>query len=289
MDRSCKVFVLSGPTAAGKTGIALQLAEETGAHIVSADAMTVYRGLDVGTAKPSAELLDQYPHSCVDVRNLDEEFSVAEFCTAFDHACRDHERVLVVGGTPFYLAALVRPMADLPSANPEIRQRLEETGNLHAQLAEVDPLSAERLHPNDRVRLIRALEVYEITGVPLSLLHERGPQREPLAAPMAWLDHPDLRSRIDQRLDVMLQEGYLREATRIRAEGWPTSSKPLRSFAYRYMLQHLAGEMPLDEAVRCTKRDTWRFARKQRTWARGMKWSAITTDGALRLGREALG
>ena len=153
------VFVLSGPTSTGKSDLAVELAREFHACVVSADAMTVYRGMDVGTAKPSKDILKEIRHYGVDVRDLHQEFSVADFCRSFDDACREYDRVIVAGGTPFYVSALFRPLANLPSANPEIRKLLEGRTDLHATLSRVDPRTAARIHPNDRVRVIRALEV----------------------------------------------------------------------------------------------------------------------------------
>jgi len=284
-----QVFILSGPTAAGKTALALSLADEFDAHIVSADAMTVYRGLDVGTAKPSPAMRQRHPHSCVDIRELSEEFSVADFCASFDAACRAHSRVLVVGGTPFYLSALLRPLADLPPANPEVRAAIEARGDLHATLSQIDPASAARLHPNDTVRLVRALEVHAITGQSLTALHAAGTARAPLEAPVAWMDRTDLRERIGARLTQMFENGYVEEVRNLVALGADLQARPLRSFAYRHLIDLVQGIIDRDEAMRRTERDTWRFARKQRAWARSMGWTPQTLDEALVLGREAFG
>ena len=185
---TASVMILGGPTAAGKSGLALTLAERFDAVIVSADAMTVYRGLDIGTAKPTPEERSRHPHACIDVRSLHEHFDVTDFLSAVHHAQSTAERVIVVGGTPFYLQALVRPMAKLPPADQNIRRELETVQNLHAALAEIDPLTAKRLHANDHVRIIRALEVHAITGRTMTELHAAGPQRAPVDATIVWLD-----------------------------------------------------------------------------------------------------
>jgi tRNA dimethylallyltransferase len=284
-----RVFILSGPTAAGKTDLALSLAEEFDASIVSADAMTVYRGLDIGTAKPSAATRERFPHACVDVRNIDEKFSVADFCQAFDDVCTRSDRVVVVGGTPFYLAALLQPLARLPAADPELRIELEKIEDLHKALEEVDPRAAARLHPNDRVRLIRALEVHALTGRSLSEIHEEGASREPLVAELSWLDRDELRDRVAARLQIMMNHGYLEEVRGLLDAGWDSELKPLKSFAYRYIIAHVQGRMDIAEALRCTERDTWRFARKQRSWARSLEWIATGIDQAREQGRRALG
>ena len=257
------VLLLGGPTAAGKSDLAIELAVRHDAVLVSADAMTVYRGLDVGTAKPDAATLAAHPHACVDVRDLHEEFDVAAFVAAFDDVASTHPRVIVVGGTPFYLQALVRPLAALPPGDAAVRSRLEALADPHATLLTIDPQSAGRLHPNDRVRIVRALEV-----------HAGGPGRAPVDATVAWLDREDLRSRIDLRLELMRDAGYVDEVRWALSLPAGSSARPLRSFAYRHIVDHIDGACDLDEALRRTGRDTWRFARKQRTWARGLGWAA---------------
>lgn len=274
------VLLLGGPTAAGKSDLAVELAEQHDAVLVSADAMTVYRGLDVGTAKPSPEILARHPHACINVREVGEAFAVADFVDAVDLALRRHPRVIVVGGTPFYLQAMARPLASLPPADPTVRAQLESLPDPHASLAVVDPASASRLHPNDRVRVIRALEVHAITGRTLTELHAAGPRRAPFDVTVAWLDRAELRTRIDHRLQMMREAGYVAEVRRVLAQPGARATKPLRSFAYRHMVDHVDGRISLDEALRRTARDTWRFARKQRTWARGLGWEPIHADAA---------
>lgn len=283
------VLLLGGPTAAGKSDLAVELAERHGAVLVSADAMTVYRGLDVGTAKPPADVLAAWPHACVDVRDLHEDFDVAEFVSEVDAAVARAGRVVVVGGTPFYLQALVRPLAALPPGDPDVRQRLEALDDPHGMLRDIDPDSAARLHPNDRVRIVRALEVHAITGRTLTELHAAGPRRPPLDATVAWLDRPDLRERIDLRLGMMRDQGYVEETAWALGQPGGREAKPLRSFAYRHLVAHVDGALDLDEAIRRTARDTWRFARKQRTWARGLGWQPIDPDAARRRAAAAFG
>ena len=270
------VIVIGGPTAVGKSSLALEIAKVWDAVIVSADAMTVYRGLDIGTAKPSTTELENIKHYCINTRDIDEEYSVGEFVKDVDFVRREHPRVVIAGGTPYYLAALLRPMAPLPEGRPEIRAKLEKEGQLHQRLAEVDPISAQRLHPNDKVRLIRALEVYEITGRPLSEVQRDPPIRKPLDAPFYWLSRDDLRPAIGQRIQKMLQEGYLEECQRIISEGWSLDEKPLKSFAYRYFLQCAQGNISLAEAVSLTEVGTWHLARKQKTWSRNMGWKPMS-------------
>lgn len=275
------VLIIGGPTATGKSAAALQVAERYGAVIVSADAMTVYRHMDIGTAKPAPSTLARYPHRCIDVREPDEEFTVGDFVEAVEQAQREHEHVVVAGGTPFYLAALVRPHAPMPQGDPVVRAQLEALADPHARLAVVDPQSAQRLHRNDRVRVVRALEVFALTGTPMSELQRRPPARPPLAAEVVWLDREGLRARIDQRLASMLEAGYRDEVAGLLQAGWSADLKPMKSFAYRHLVAHLCDDIELDEAIRRTARDTWRLARKQRTWARGMGWLPGTVDAVL--------
>ena len=164
------VLLIGGPTAAGKSGLAIEIAEAYGAVVVSADAMTVYRGLDIGTAKPTPQERERVAHHCIDVRELHEEFNVSDFVAEVDRVRGSNPRVIIAGGTPFYLAALVRPMAVLPAPDPQIRSELEALGDPWGLLSQVDPVMAQKLHPNDRVRVVRALEVFRITGSPMSVV-----------------------------------------------------------------------------------------------------------------------
>lgn len=277
------VLLLGGVTAAGKSALAQELAETWGAALVSADAMTVYRGLDVGTAKPSLEERARVPTYGIDVCDLDEAFDVAAFLATVAEARAAHERVIVVGGTPFYLQALVRPMADLPPPDPAVRAELEALEDPHGRLAAVDPEAAARLHPNDRVRIVRALEVHALTGRTQTELHAEGPAEPPVPARIAWLDREDLAERIGRRLEEMVARGYVAETRGILAAGWSRELKPLRSFSYRHLVAHVLDGLDLDEALRRTARDTRRFSRKQRTWARGLGWSETSPEAVRRL------
>lgn len=289
VDTAPPVLLIGGPTAAGKSGLALELAEAYGAEVISADAMTVWRGLDVGTAKPTATERARVRHHCIDVRDLHEEFNVSDFVEAVDRVRALAGRVIIAGGTPFYLAALVRPMAVLPAPDPAMRAVLEQLDAPWTELEAVDPVLAAKLHPNDRVRIIRALEVQRITGRPMSEVQNGPPARPPLAAEVVWLDRPDLRPRITQRIEAMVGAGYVEETARVLDKGVPTDHRVLRSFAYRHLVEHLTGDLPLPEAIRRTDRDTWRLARKQRTWARGLGWTAGTPEDARRAAERLWG
>jgi tRNA dimethylallyltransferase len=258
-------LVIGGTTASGKSSLAIELAQLYKAVIISADAMTVYRGLDVGTAKPSAKELESVPHLGIDIRNIDQECDVSSFCSLVDEAKKEHENLIIVGGTTFWLSALVRPLANLPASVPSIRNQLAELEDPHTALLEVDPDAAARLHPNDRVRIVRALEVHTLSGKTQTQLHAEGAEYQPIDAEIAWLDHSDLAERIHLRVLEMVKDGYVKEVSTVLGAGWSPNSKPLRSFSYKHMFDHLNGDVDIEEALRRTERDTRYFAKKQRT------------------------
>lgn len=290
-----RLLIIGGPTAAGKTAAAIQVACQWGAAIVSADAMMVYRGMDIGTAKPPPSVLRRYPHAAVDVRDPNQEWTVADFTATVEAVAAAHERVVVVGGTPFYLSALIQPLAKLPAADPGLRAQLEALDDLHGALAAVDPESAARLHPNDRVRLVRALEVYHLSGRPLSvhLAEDQAARaaRGPSSVPVVWMDRDpaELDARIEARLVRMMERGYLDEVRRLLDAGYGRGLKPMKSLGYEHLSAHLAGELSLEEAVRRTGRDTRRLARKQRTWSRSMGWAPGTRADVLRAAGDLFG
>lgn len=283
------VLIIAGPTAAGKTDAALEVARRFDVALVSADAMQVYRGMDIGTAKPDADTLARFPHACIDVRDPDQDFSVADFTREVQRVRRTARGVVVVGGTTFWLASLVQPLADLPEADAELRAELEALDDPHARLVAVDPVAAERLHPNDRVRIVRALEVHALSGRTLTELWAEGPGRAAIDAPVTWLDHDDLRPRLGRRLDQMMAQGYLDEVRGLVERGYGLEHKPMRSLGYRHLGDHIRQGLPLDEAVRRTERDTWRLARKQRTRGRGMDWQRGDLDDVLRAAERLFG
>lgn len=270
------ILVLGGPTAAGKTDAAMAVADIFGARLVSADAMQVYRRMDIGTAKPSPDELARYPHACIDIREPTESFSAQDFADEADAVIAAGGPVCVVGGTSFYLRALLVGLAPTPPVDPELRARLSALDDPHAELARVDPALAAELHPNDRVRVVRGLEVFHQTGRPFSAIREEhrlaGPRHE---AVRLWLDRDDLDARIDLRVDLMMERGYLAEVEALLAEGVPRDAKPMRSLGYRHLADHLLDGLELDEAVRRTKRDTRKFARKQRTFLKGLGFKRI--------------
>ncbi len=260
--------MITGPTGAGKSDLALAIARRFGAVIVSMDAMQVYRGFDIGTAK--LPLGDRDPalggveHACIDVIDWDGSFSAASFAATVEAQTRP---VVMCGGSTFYLRAWEQGLVEAPAADPVLRARLEALDDPHAALLSVDPVLAARLHPNDKVRLVRGLEYHAQTGRPLSEAHAQDPKvRRP--ATVIWIDRDDLYDRLDQRVLDMMEAGYLEEVRGLLARGVPPNAKPMQTLGYKHLAAHLLGECSLDEAIRQTQRDTRHFARKQRSFLR---------------------
>jgi len=274
-----KLLVIVGPTASGKSALALRLAQQLGAEIVNADSMQVYRGMDIGTAKPSPEERAQVPHHLLDVADPDRLFSAADFAEAADAAIADitarGKRAIVVGGTGLYIRALLKGLVDSPSGAGEIRAALQEeaarVGNeaMLEQLRQVDPDAAARMHPNNLVRIIRALEVYRMTGIPLSRYqqeHDFGGERYRTLQIGIKVDRAELYRRIECRVDAMVANGLEGEVRQLLAAGWDRELKAMRSIGYKEMVAWLTGECTQDEAVALIKRDTRRYAKRQLTW-----------------------
>ncbi|MEC7242687.1 MAG: tRNA (adenosine(37)-N6)-dimethylallyltransferase MiaA [Myxococcota bacterium] len=268
-----KILILGGPTSAGKTAASLALADEWRPRIVSADAMQIYRGMDIGTGKLGPEWLERYPHAGIDVRNPEEEFNAVDFAELADReieqAAAQNQPVVIVGGTGLYFRALLTGFVEAPSGGMELRKELEALEAPHEALRRVDPDLARRLHPNDTVRIVRGLEVHRLTGVPLSQLHDEHRPKPRYEAVCLSLDRPDLDERIDRRVHQMMEDGYLAEVERLLNAGYhPKHTKPMRSLGYRHLSEHLTDGLGLDEAIRRTQRDTRKFARRQRKMIR---------------------
>ncbi len=274
-----KLLIICGPTASGKSELALRLAHDLDAEIVNADSMQIYSWLDVGTAKPTPEQQAEIRHHLIDVANPAELFSAADFCAAADAAIRDiisrGKRVVVAGGTGLYLRALVKGLVDSPSGEGELREALQdESGRIGNEamlekLRQVDPELAAGLHPNNLVRIIRALEVYQLTGMPLSdyqKKHAFATRRYEALQIGISVDRSVLYERIDDRVERMLASGLLEEVRSLLAAGYGRDIKPLRSIGYKEAVAHLAGEISAEEAVRLIKRNTRHYAKRQLTW-----------------------
>jgi tRNA dimethylallyltransferase len=262
-------LVITGPTAAGKSAVAMEICARWGATLVAMDAMTVYRGMDIGTAKPSAEDQARVRHEGLDVRAPSETFSAADFAVLAEAVIERGAPVVLCGGAPFYLRAFLDGLVPTAPVDLALRAELQTLPDPHAALAAVDPVLAARLHPNDHVRIVRGLEVHRLMGVTLSSLHATD-QGERRAAEVVWVDHPELNARIDARVGGMMEAGYLEEVRGLLAAGVPREAKSMQSLGYRFLAAHLAGELPLEEAVALTARASRQFARKQRTFLRGL-------------------
>jgi tRNA dimethylallyltransferase len=267
-----KLLVLAGPTAVGKTAAAVHVACVWKARLISADAMQVYRGMDIGTGKAPVSVLNRYPHAGVDIREPHQEFNAVDFAEMADEVITgswaEGVPVVVVGGTAFYLRALLSGLVDAPSGDPALREELERLPDPHRALEAVDPVTAARLHPHDRVRVIRALEVYRLSGQPLSEFHAQHAPEPRYPAICLWLDRDDLDARIDARVLRMVSRGYVGEV-RALVEAGARETRPMQSLGYRHMAAHLDG-LALEEAIRLTQRDTRKYARRQRGMIRSL-------------------
>lgn len=276
-------WFLTGPTAAGKTAVGIELAKLIDAEILSLDSMALYRGMDVGTAKPTLDERARVPHHLLDLIEPHEEYSVAQYVEAagqcVDEIERRGRRPLFVGGTPLYLKALLRGLFEGPPADPPLRRRLEEQArqegseSLHRRLARVDPVAANRLHPNDTRRLVRALEVFEKTGRPISQFQQQFDTGRPAEQCRVFvLDWPraELRERIDHRVDRMFAGGLVEEVRRLLAKDTSIGKTARQAVGYRETIEHLENQRGIEETVALVKTRTWQLARRQGTWFRSL-------------------
>jgi tRNA dimethylallyltransferase len=274
-----RVVAILGPTASGKSALGLALAQQLGGEILCCDSMQVYRGLDVGTAKPTAAEQALVPHHLLDLVSPAEPFHAARWAGLARQSIAEvtarGRLPIIVGGTGLYHRALVRGLFQAPPSDAAIRARHEAEAAalgvpaLHARLQGIDPMAAARILPNDLLRISRALEVYEQTGVPLSELHRRAQPPAPLQLFALVLDPalPELRRRIEARVDDMVAQGFVDEVRRLHAAGF-AATRALAGLGYRQLGLHLEGRASLAEAVAETKRATVAYARRQRTWFR---------------------
>lgn len=273
------LVVIVGPTAVGKTGLALRLAEDLRAEIVSADSRQVYRGMDIGTDKPTAEERQRVPHHLVDIVDPDEEFTLAQYqdmaYAAIGHVLTRGRVPLLVGGTGLYIKAVVEGW-DIPRVRPnealrtELYREAEVKGGmaLHARLRQVDPAAAEKIDPRNVRRVIRALEVYLETGRPISELQRRKPSPYRVLQIGLTMERAVLYQRIDQRIDRMIERGLVEEVRKLGEQGYGYDLPAMSGLGYRQIGCYLRGEISLEEAVRLIKRDTRRFVRQQYNWFR---------------------
>jgi tRNA dimethylallyltransferase len=297
-----RLVVLVGPTAVGKTAVALELARGFDAEIVGADSVQMYRLLDVGSAKPSADERRAAVHHLIDVLWPDQECSAADFAVMADAAIADiharGRRVLVAGGTGLYLRALLQGLFEISPEDTAAARRIrvellareaDRPGSLYARLQEVDPEAADRISPADVLRQSRALEVFEATGKTISQLQGDGRFQPRYQHLIVGLDRPrdELYERIDRRGRAMLSGGLFREVLKILERGYDPDLTPLRSLGYRHCLDLLRGRLGREEMERTFLRDTRRYAKRQLTWFRKNDniWWSHPDDSAAVIGR----
>ncbi|MDB2318285.1 tRNA (adenosine(37)-N6)-dimethylallyltransferase MiaA [bacterium] len=278
-----KCWFLTGATASGKTKVSLELARILDAEIISLDSMAIYRGMDIGTAKPDSAQRSAVAHHLIDIVDPPESFSVSEYRDSALSKIREiHEsgkQVLFVGGTALYLKALLRGLFEGPPADwdfrKEIEQEIENSGAefLHQRLAMIDPVSAHKLHENDHRRIIRALEVYKQTGKPIShwqMQFDEGRQADQCRVFTIRHDRPVLHQRIEARVEAMFSEGLVDEVRGL-LERWSDIGKTAsQAVGYREVIDFLSDKMTMEETVERVRVRTRKFARHQETWFRGM-------------------
>lgn len=282
--------LIMGPTGAGKTDLALRLAANYPIEIISVDSALVYRGMDIGTGKPSREELERFPHHLVDILDPSQAYSAGQFVRDALQAIRDIRKrgklPVLVGGTMLYFRALRRGLAEMPQADANVRQEIDAEATrsgwpaLHAQLALLDPLTAQRIQPNDGQRIQRALEVHRLTGKTLSELHAQTRPADPAMkfAAFAWApsDRERLYQAIERRFEHMMQAGLLEEVRQLQQRGDLRAELPaIRSVGYRQLWEHLCGNASLTASVQRAIFATRHLARRQLIWLRAendMQW-----------------
>lgn len=297
MTDKTKILAVGGSTASGKSALGLALAERLGGEIVSCDSMAIYRGMDIGTAKPTPDELRRVPHHMIDVCKPDVSFSAADWVEGAAKAIEDissrGQLPIICGGTGMYLDALLRPIsfseAEGVGTNEALREELrsfaEENGNeaLHRRLCEIDPESAEKSHPNNVKRVIRALEIYYSTGKTKTEWDRESTMGEsPYDYRIVTLDYENrdiLYSRIDRRVDIMIKDGLESEVRSLYEKGQlPEGSTAAQGIGYKEMLLHVMGEVPLDIAVELIKKNTRNYAKRQITWFKRYRDISVIPD-----------
>jgi tRNA dimethylallyltransferase len=277
-----KCIIIAGPTASGKTTLSVELALALDGEIINADSMQVYRGMDIGTAKPTSEEQRGIPHCLLSVVDPDEEFNAAIYRSMALPLVHDvvsrQKTCLVTGGTGLYIKSLTRGLFHCPPADFEFRESLRwecDTGGpmiLHEKLKSIDPESAGRIHPNDKMRIIRALEIAHLTNRrPSNVIKAHGFSDTSLNTLKICLevDREKLYNRINRRSVAMIESGLAEETENLLAKGYTPDLKPMMSIGYRHMVNYLRSEWSLEEAIHNIQRDTRRYAKRQLTWFRG--------------------
>lgn len=288
-----KVIVIAGPTASGKTGLSIEVAKQLNTEIVSADSMQIYRGMDVGTAKITPEEMSGVVHHMIDIVSVEENYNVSQYVTdaksCVDAILQQGKIPVIAGGTGLYINSLVygydlAPIPSDDSIREELTRLYEEKGGeyLHRELQKIDPKTAQRLHPNNARRLIRALEVYRISGTTISEQEERtknAPRPYDVHFFVLDTDREVLYDRINRRVDIMLENGLLEEVKHLLEQGVPRHNTAMQAIGYKEMVEYLDGYLSFSEAVEKIKQESRRYAKRQLTWFRrneGAIWLEAT-------------
>ena len=263
---------IAGPTASGKSAVAMEVARHKGGGIVSVDSMQVYRGMDIGTAKPSAEEQSAIRHHLIDITELADTFDAATFVSRACEAATSEEQVIFCGGTGMYFQALLEGLGEAPSSNPELRAELENTAteNLIKEIAGKDPATHEAIDHQNRRRLVRAVEVIRITGKPFSEQRAEWTGQVPEQFYLLQREAEDLRTRIEERVEQMFAKGLVDE-TRALQPALEQNRTAFQALGYRQVIEHLRGERDLPDTIALVKSRTWQFAKRQQTWFRKLK------------------
>lgn len=297
------VIYILGPTASGKTAVACELSKRLDCELISVDSSQVYRRMNIGSAKPSSDELKHFPHHLIDIREPWQTYSAADFCEdagpLVAQARAAGRYPVLVGGTMLYFKAFAEGIADMPAADPAIRKEITQMADgedgwqaVHSRLQEVDPVSASRIHPNDPQRLQRALEIFMVTGKPISELQQTAAGNSHSGVIKKFGLYPQnrklLHSRINTRFDAMLQQGLLQEVENLRTEPEIHFELPSqRAVGYRQAWQYLAGELNQGQFVEAGKAATRQLAKRQLTWMRGMQGLELFDSEKLSAGQVA--
>ncbi len=276
------IICIAGPTASGKTALAVSLAKELDGEVVSCDSMQVYRGMDIGTAKPTVEEMQGIPHYMLSVAEPWEDFSVSRYCQMADPIVQDilsrGKTAVIAGGTGLYMDALIKGNSFAPCPSTGMREKLEQQADAQGMeamltlLTKIDPVSASRLHLSDRKRILRALEVYYETGQTITEHNEKTKQIPPKYQPV-WFalndeNRADLYRRIDSRVDKMLEDGLLEEIQRLLRSGVPEKATAMQAIGYKEFVDALAGRCSLNDATASVQQASRHYAKRQLTWFR---------------------
>lgn len=278
-----KLLVIVGPTAVGKTALSIELAKKLDGEVISGDSMQVYKGMDIGTAKITPKEMDGIPHYLIDTHDPDELFSAAEFQQrATQHITDVNSRdklPMIVGGTGLYIQSVIYQYEFSEAKQDEaLRRNLEELaqnqGNevLHLRLQAIDPITADRLHPNDVKRVIRALEIYQLTGTTMAEYQKRA-KRSPYQLCLLGLtmERDRLYERINQRVDIMMEKGLEREVRSLLDQGYSKDLVSMQAIGYKEMVEYIEGRLTISDTTELIKKNSRNFAKRQLTWFRSMK------------------